>query len=229
MRQEALTALRFTGASKTHDAKIIASLMKIAEGKDTNLARTALYTLGTRKLPPSVATKLEKLATHPEAERARFAIEQLGRQDNNEAIKALVGILCTQDRSRADLAAEALKGKKDAIPLLAKALMTIDDPDRAWMTQKVLKPHAGKLTKTQRTQLLERAVDRLAGGKKGWEAPLQVVRDASPDAAADGLRELAARLLKAKKTDHAAMVARVLCRTDQATNKDRYHLATLEL
>jgi len=162
-------------------------------------------------------------------ERARFAIEQLGRQGSSDATKALVTVLTTQDRVRAELAADALKKNKDAAPLLAKALLIAEDPDRAWMMQKVLRPLAGKLTKPQRTQLLQRAVERLSAGKKGWEAPLQVVRDASPEAAADGLRELSAKLLKSKKAEQAMMVARVLCRTEQASNEDRYRLAVVEL
>ena len=229
VREEALTALRFVKASKSEQAKLAQALLEVAEEGEAPLARAALLTLGNLELGDSVAQKLGDLATHTELERARFAIEQLGRQDGPEALKVLVSILSVQDRTRAELAGDALKKRKEAAPLLARALEKIEDPDRAWLMQKVLRPNAAALDKATRLRLVEAAVDHLAAGKRGWEAQLQVVRDADPGAVAEALRELTLSFMKAKKPDRAMMVARVLCRSDQASQDDRFLCAALEL
>ncbi|OGQ77185.1 MAG: hypothetical protein A2289_20985 [Deltaproteobacteria bacterium RIFOXYA12_FULL_58_15] len=101
--------------------------------------------------------------------------------------------------------------------------------DRARTIRSALAPHAASLTKSQHADLLQSAVDALAKGERGLEAPLQILRDASPKALAEGLRGVATRLIKGRKLDQATTVARLLCRSDQTTGDDRYLLAKLEL
>ncbi|MEE8409476.1 MAG: HEAT repeat domain-containing protein [Myxococcota bacterium] len=229
IRSEALSALRLARGSKLHETKAINALLKIAESEATELARTALYTLGSLELPPSSAARFEKLAAHPDLKRARFAIEQLGRDVSVQTTNALVGIISTLDRVRSEMAANALEGRKGAAGKLAAALAKIDDPERARVVQRAMGPIASQLTKQQRLQLLQRAIDRLAAGKPAWEPLLRVVRDADPKVAASALRDLVTKLSKTKKTDKALVVARVLCRSEQASNDDRFRLAVLEL
>jgi len=205
-------------------------LLECAESPDRTLAQTALHTLGSLNLPATanVTKKLEALVAHPDLERARFVIDQLGRQGGADAAKVLVKLLGSVDRRRAELAAHALAGKEEAVPLLAKALLETKDADRGWMIRNVLRPLAKKISPQVRKQLLEDALEKIGGAERGWEAMLDVVRDADPDAVAKSLRELGAKLRK-KGDDKAATVLRLLCKTDRATDDDRYMLASLDL
>ena len=230
VRQEALIALRFTLADKKDAPKVVDVLLECASSPDRTLAHTALHTLGSLNLPSSAAvTKhLEQLVGHPDLERARFVIDMLGRQGGADAAKVLVKLLGSMDRRRAELAAQALTGKEEAVPLLAKALLETEDADRGWMIRNVLRPSAKKLSPATRKQLLEQAMEKVGDGKRGWEALLDVVRDSDPDAVATALRDLGLKLRK-KGDDKASTILGLLCRSDRATDDDRYMLASLEL
>jgi hypothetical protein len=141
----------------------------------------------------------------------------------------LVHAVCTLERKRAEIAATALTGRDDAVTPLTKALLETKDVDRAWLLRNVLRPAAKKVPAALRKQLLEEAIDRLGDGSRGWEALLDVVRDADADGVATAVRALAQKLRKAKNDDKAAAVFGLLCRSDRATDDDRYALASLEL
>lgn len=230
VRQEAIIALRFALGSGKATAKVIDVLVKAAEAADRTLAQTALHTLGSLKIGDDVVRRLAKLTLHPDFERARFVIEMLSRLGGQEAAKALTNVLTTtQDRRYGEAAAAGLMGKEDAVPALAKALLETKVPDRAWMLRNVLRPSAKKIGAAVRKQLLEAAVAKLGAGEQGWEAPLDIARDADPDAAAEAVRALAAKLKRGGKDDKARAVYGVLCKSDRSTDDDRYALASLEL
>jgi hypothetical protein len=127
------------------------------------------------------------------------------------------------------MAAQMLTGKEAAAPLLAKALLGTKDVDRAWILRNVLRPMATKVAPAVRKQLLETAMKKLGDGERGWEALLDVVRDADPDGVAQALRALAAKLRRSGAADKALTVIRLLCRAERATDEDRYALVSLEL
>jgi HEAT repeat protein len=230
VRQEALIALRFAlGQKKADEKKVVSALLDAAEALDRTLAHTALHTLGSLALPPGMAKRVEKLATHPDFERARFVLEMLGRQKDAEATRVLVHAACSLERKRAEIAATALSGREDAVAPLTKALLETKDVDRAWLLRNVLRPSAKKISPALRKQLLEESLERLGDGNRGWEALLDVVRDADADGVATALRALAHKLRKAKNDDKAAAVFGLLCRSDRATDEDRFALASLEL
>ncbi len=230
VRQEALIALRFAlGERKADEKKVVTALLDAAEAEDRTLAHTALHTLGSMALPPGMAKRVERLAVHPDSDRARFVLEMLGRQPDTEATRLLVHAACTLERKRAEIAATALGGREDAVAPLAKALLETKDADRAWLLRNVLRPSAKKIASALRKQLLDEGMARLADGARGWEALLDVVRDADADGVATAVRALAEKLRRAKNDDKAAAVYGLLCRTDRATDDDRYALASLEL
>jgi hypothetical protein len=148
-----------------------------------------------------------------------------------EAARVLTKVLVTtSDRRYAEAAAAGLTGKEDAVPALAKALLEATNPDRAWVLRNVLRPTAKKISSATRKQILEAALDRLADGERGWEALLDVARDADADAVAEGLRTLAQKLRRsANKEERARSVYQILCKSDRATDDDRYAYAALEL
>jgi len=231
VRQEAIIAFRFALQGDKPSAKVIDTLVKAAEAADRTLAQTALHTLGSLQVAEETAKRLEKVALHADVERARFVIEMLGRMGGHEAARVLTKVLVTTaDRRYAEAAAAGLTGKEDAVPALAKALLETDNPDRAWVLRNVLRPTAKKIASGTRKQILEGAMERLGGGERGWEALLDVARDADPEGVADGLRALALKLRRGTgKEERARSVFQILCKSDRATDDDRYALASLEL
>lgn len=229
LRQEAILALRFTlGEKKSGSAKTVGALIDAAADVDPMVAQAALLTLGSLEVSAEHAKRMEKLLDHPEIERARFVIEQLGRQKNADAAKLLVRTLSGADKKRAELAASALAGNEHAVMPVAKALLEAKDPDRRWLMRTVIRPLAAKIPAALRRELLEKAIERLSEGERGFEAYLDVARDADADGAAEALRALATKLKK-KDEDRARIVYGILCRSDRATDDDRYQRAVLEL
>jgi HEAT repeat protein len=231
VRQEAIIAFRFALQGSKPSARVVETLVKAAEADDRTLAQTALHTLGSLEVSEETAKRLEKVAVHADFERARFVLDLLGRMGGAEAARVLTRVLVTtKDRRYAEAAAAGLSGKDDAVPALAKALLETDDPDRAWVLRKVLGPSAKKLTTATRKAILAAAIEKLADGERGWEALLDVARDADGDAVAEALRGLAEKLRRGKgKEERARSVYQILCKSDRATDDDRYALASLEL
>jgi hypothetical protein len=234
VRREAVIALRFAGASPGPLAsRLAAVLLDAARAEDALLAQAALMTLGGLRLSADHEKKLLRLVDHPELERSRFVIERLGAQRDADAGRLLAGIVArTADRRRAELAARALEGNGAAAQPLARALLEVEDADRAWLAAGVLRGIAEHVSAAARTQLLESAMARLEAGDAGWEAPLAVARQADPAAASDALRKLAEKLRKSKaagKAERAVAVLSVLCHGDGAEDEDRYRLAAMSL
>ncbi len=229
VRKEAIIAFRFALTKTKASAKVTDALVECAGAPDGALAITALHTLGSLDLGPDGPKRLAKLAAHPDFERARFVIEHLGRLGGPDACRTLVSIVTSSDKRYAELATQAIAGKEEAVQALARAVLETKDRDRAWTIRNVLRPMAKKVTPALRKELLAVAMDRLRDGELGWEAALDVVRDADPDGTAEALRALAGKLRKGKNEDKAAVVLRLLAKTDRATDDDRYELAILEL
>jgi HEAT repeat protein len=229
VRQEAIIAFRFALQKDKPSAKVIETLVKAAEAQDRTLAQTSLHTLGSLQVTEDTAKRLEKLALHADFDRARFVLELLGRMGGNEAARVLTKVLTsTTDRRYAEAAANGLSGKEESVPALAKALLETTNPDRAWVLRNVLRPTAKKISPALRKQILEEAMARLGKGERNYEAHLDVARDADPDGVAEALRGLASRLRK-KDENKSRVVLAILCKSDRATDEDRYTLASLEL
>ena len=138
-------------------------------------------------------------------------------------------MLTRLDRRYAEAAANALVGKEDAAPVLARALLETQDGDRAWALRNVLRPLAKKLPVALRKELLAHATERLAAGERGWEAALDVVRDADPDAVSDALRAMAHKFARARNAEKAESVLAVLTKGERSLPEDRYLMASLAL
>ncbi len=229
VKQEALISLRFAMGDSKGDPKVIGALLDAAESTDRSLAHAALHTLSTLEVPGTAMKRLEKLLSHEDQERARFALAYLASQKSEAATKSLITALSTLPRARAELAAEALAGRADAATALAKLMLETTDPDRAWLVRKVLAPIAKQVPSALRKQLVEEAMDRLAKTGRNWEALLDVARDADPAGATDALRAAAQKLKKGGHDERAASVLAIVCKTDKATDDDRVQLAALEL
>jgi hypothetical protein len=211
--------------------EVVDAIVDAAEADDRTLAQAALMTLGTLPLSNRLASRLAKLARHPDGDRARFAIEQLGRLGGGAATGALVEVVRTAERRRAEAAAQALHGKAAAATPVAEALLEEQDADRAWLLRGILKGDAGpkSVAAAVKKKLLAHALAGLEGGDRGWESAFEVAREGDAAAAALALRDLAQKLKKAKKVDRAETALHLLSRTEHATDDDRYALASAAL
>jgi hypothetical protein len=75
-------------------------------------------------------------------------------------------------------------------------------------------------------------MERLAADGRGYEAYLDIARDADPKAALEALRTLFAKLDRSSKDaseDRALLVLRLICKSEGATDDDRYLLVSREL
>jgi HEAT repeat protein len=236
VRQEAVIALRWFCGEGAHAHEAVAGeaidvLVEAAEGQDRMIAQAALMGLASVELPAKHAARIARLATHPDLERARIAIEKLARQPGMEVTRALVEILAASvaagvDRRRGELAGRALEGRKDAGPAIAAALAAATDADRANALRQALRPHLETLAPAMKKKLVQVALERVASGE-GWQAHADVARELDPKAFAEGLREQVAKLAKSRKDVRS--VLGLLVRTDGATNEDRYRYASLVL
>ncbi len=229
VKKEAIIAFRFALRGDRASPKVVDALTSAAESEDRTLAQTALHTLGTLALSPDSIRKLGRLLSSPDPERVRFVIDLLGRVPGGDAAKLLVDVLTRLDRRYAEAAANALFGKEDAAPVLARALLETQDGDRAWALRNVLRPLAKKLPVALRKELLAHATERLAAGERGWEAALDVVRDADPDAVSDALRAMAHKFARARNAEKAESVLAVLTKGERSLPEDRYLMASLAL
>ncbi|MBM4376188.1 MAG: HEAT repeat domain-containing protein [Deltaproteobacteria bacterium] len=224
IRQEALIALRFTFKTERPEAKIVNALVAAASDADRALAQAALITLAGIPLPARAAERLEPLLAHPDLERARFVIDMLAHRQTEEATLQLVEVLGSLELRRAELAARALVGRKEAAHPLTDLLLATRDVARARLVARVMDGLVGELKPASHRKLLETSMTRLEASDMTWQPLFEVAHLADPIAAGNAMRELHAKVAK-RKPDLALDVLRQLCRTDQATREDRFALA----
>jgi len=234
VREEAIVALRFTARGKA-GARVATTLAELAERAPAELARPALYSMASLELPPTLVPRLKKLALGAEAERALLAIERLAQIATPAGADALAGVLtATQDRMRAEAAANAVVARPEGPQALARALLAVRDGERAALLARLLRPRIRALAdgapagKKLAKALLANALSRIGDGQPA-DALLPLAREIDRDAAGAGLRALAGRLQKRKDGDAALAVLRLVGHAGDATPDDGYALAAAEL
>jgi hypothetical protein len=234
VREEAIVALRFTARGKT-GGRVAAALVELAERAPAELARPALYTMASLELPPALVPRLKKLALGGEPERALLAIERLAQIATPAGADALAGVLtATQDRMRAEAAANALGGRPEGPLAIGRALLAVRDGERAALLARLLRPRVraladgGAAGKKLAKALLANTLARIGDGQPA-DALLPLAREIDRDAAGSGLRALAVKLQKRKDGDAALAVLRLVGHAADATPDDGYALAAAEL
>jgi HEAT repeat protein len=228
VREEAVIALRLLGG-KALSASAVEVLVTLAEKAPLRVARAALYSLASGGVPVKLARRMGKLAGHAEAGRALIAIELLAGIPGPQAADALARTLIgTDERARAEAAANALARRPEAATALAGALVATKDRDRAEMVAHLLRPHLDKVERRSARLIVDSAVARIEAEDPGAESVLQVARTVDGEGTARALRALAAGL-KRRKPEQALRVLRVLGRSREAAPDDGYALAALEL
>lgn len=229
VRQEALIALRFTlGGAKGGklDTKLINALVAAAEDDDRALAQTALITLAGLELPARTAGRLHPLLEHPDADRAKFVIDMLAHRKSADAAELLVQVLCEGEMRRARLAADALRGRTDAVDGLVDAVTGDHDKERSRLIARTLQPMIGEMKTGHQQKLVNAVTSRLEKGEPGWQSPLELIREANPDKTAKALKALYEKLKRRKPPERATAVLRMICRGEMASHEDRYELAS---
>lgn len=228
VRQEALIALRFTMAEGA-SAETVKALVGAAGATDRALAQTALMTLAGLDLPAALAPALAELALHEELDRARIAIDKLGSLGGGKATETLVEIVARGDKRRAELAADAVEDRGDAVAPLARLLASTEEEERARLVRNVLRSRVAELTPAMRKTIAAAGIAKLVAGREGWEPALALASERDPKATGLELSAEAARLRRGKKGDAEERVLRALMKTGQASDDDRYRVASLAL
>ena len=219
-----------TKTSAKASAALVSALVQLAEKGPAPVARAALYSLVGLPLAPAQVKKIGRLAAHPESERAQIAIDLSGRTPGPASAEALASVLLeTDERARAEAAAQALGERPEAPAALAGALLATDDRDRAEMLSRLLRPQLAKLEKGWKRKLITRAAALEEVGSPAADVVVHLARTLDANGTADALRDLATKLRKARKPEQALRVLRTLGRTREAAAEDGFQLAALEL
>ncbi|MEQ9325102.1 MAG: HEAT repeat domain-containing protein [Polyangiaceae bacterium] len=229
VRQEALIALRFTlGGAKGGklDTKLVNALVAAAQDDDRALAQTALITLAGLELPARTAGRLHPLLEHPDADRAKFVIDMLAHRKSADAAELLVRVLAEGEMRRARLAADALRGRADAVDDLVVAVTGDHDKERSRLIGRTVQPLLGELKTGHQQKLINAVTSKLEKGEPGWQTPLELIREANPDKTAKALKALYDKLKRRKPAERATAVLRMICRGEMASHDDRYELAS---
>jgi HEAT repeat protein len=234
VREEAIVALRFTARGKA-GARVAAALLDLVEKASPELARPALYSMASLELPTGLIPRLKKIALGSEAERALLALERLAQIATPAAADALAGVLAaTPDRVRAEAAANALGARPEGPHALARALLEVDDAERAGLLARLLRPRVRALAESGAAgrklakAVLTKVIGRVGDGEAA-DALLPLAREIDRDAAGEALRELAAKLQKRKDGGAALALLRLVGHATDATPEDGYALAAAEL
>ena len=234
VRQEALIGLRFAtahgrGAKGPNASTVLKVLVRAAAEPDRALAQTALMTLVALEVPPAHASAICELAMHRELDRARMAIDKLRSIEGTQASETLVDIVARADKRRAELAADALEDRDDALRPLAKLMATVTELERAKLVRRALEPRLDRLTAAQRKAILNASVARLVAGEDGYGPGLDLIARRDPKKTHDRLREEAQKLRRRKKLDAESRVLSALIERGGGTDADRFRRAAIAL
>lgn len=254
VRQEAAIALRFALKDSAADAQVVEALLDAASGEELALARTAVDTLAGLTFGPKAIPKLRALALHRDPDRALFAVRKLAADASPPALKVLVDAVLGGTREVSVAAADALTAltSPECTSACLAGVLETSITDRALLLVDVLKPRVAATAPANGTggagvgaraakkppeglpkgigaKLVDATITRLERDGRGYEATLALARVAAPEATAEALRDLAAKLKKQKKDERAAHVLILLTHSTGATDDDRVRLALLAL
>ena len=177
------------------------------------------------------AKRLEKLALHPDFDRARFVLELLGRMGGNEAARVLTKVLVVDDRSPLRRGRRERPRRQGGRRPRAREGAARDDEPRSRVGPPQRAPPDGE------EDLAARCASR--SSRRRWNASARAsatTRRTStsratpiPTRVAEALRALAATPPQEGREQVARRPLQILCKSDRATDEDRYALASLEL
>ncbi|MBX7100181.1 MAG: HEAT repeat domain-containing protein [Myxococcaceae bacterium] len=222
VRTEAATALRFAlsqGASK----KAMRKLMELLAGGEALVARAARDSLTVLPVGAEFAEELAELCVSPDVDVALWAINHLGAlaKDSKLAVKTLLPVARSADRTRAEAAAKVVATLKGGTALLVEALADAEEEVGAQVLAEVLNPLAQTLDKKQVKALLAAAAARFKSSFAVAKRQLEPVRNADGAAWGELLREQAKAYAK-KDPVKAEAISQLLGRSMVATPEDRF-------
>ncbi len=229
VRMESIIALRFALQGQREADDVARALFVLLEGEDATLGQVAMDTLANLLLPKTLHARLVDLANTAGYARGRFAIAKLQESDDKAAKTALLKIVADGHPKAAEAAAAALAGEDSILVPLCTALSQVEHAERAvWLTQ-ILLPQVDKLKAPQKKKVLDAALAAAEAGTPGYESLLKAARAIDEEKVAAGLRALADKLRKRKKSDKAAAILSLLERSEHSTVEDKFKLGLLEL
>jgi HEAT repeat protein len=228
VRSEALIALRFA-LSRNRDApEVVKTLLPLLLDDDPKVARTALDTLGNLELPKTAVPTLVKVALGEDAELAKTAIARLGAM-GADAAEALIEVALEAQPIRAQVALALMGDSDEARSSLLTAFVGAKKESDAEKMAIFLRPYARRMGESEREILAKTARSRLHKEQPGADAVLALLLEADPERFAKVLRAEAESATEGRKAQAARALYTQLCRSEHATDDDRFALARLEL
>ncbi len=228
VRRHALGGLRGLELAGPAARAVGKELAPYLDDSDETIVRQVLEVLG-RLSAAGVEAPWEKLMTSPHPSARAAAARQLASSDTAAANRALLQLLRHEDTQLQEIAAGALSAHPGAARMLAEALADEESAEAAWRLAKILKPHAGTVDPKLMKRLTGLAARDLASGAPRYEALLYFLRNASPAATEDVLREAGLDHRAAGRWTQGVECLRRIVHSERFDDEARYALSVCNL
>lgn len=228
VRRHALGGLRGIELAGPAARAMAKELTPYLEDSDEVIVKQVLDVFG-RLSAAGVQAPWEKLMRSPHPAARAAAARSLASADTAAANRELLRLLRHEDTQLQEIAAGALAAHSGAAPLLAEALAAESDAEAAWRLAKILKPHAAAIDARLLKRLTILAARDLASGAPRYEALLYFLRNASPAATEDVLREAGLAHAAAGRWSQGVECLKRLVHSERFDDESRYALSACNL
>ncbi|MBN1673922.1 MAG: HEAT repeat domain-containing protein [Kiritimatiellae bacterium] len=229
VRRHALIGLKNLEYTGTTAKSVATQVLGYLEDSDPDIVRNALDVI--RRLPATGISEPQwrKLLKSQNAGVRAFAARQLADVDTAANNRLLLDLLKHEDTDVQEIAARALSGHKNAVPLLLEGLDAEPDVQAVWRLVKILKPQSEAVDAKARRKFAAFTARELQTGKPKAEALLYFLRNVDPAGAEALLLETGTKCMRAKKWAQAVECLRRLIHAEGFDDKTRYALSVCNL
>jgi len=204
VRLAAVAALRRPLAAAKSTDEAVRALLELADDPDPTLARAAVDTLRSLKMPSGATAQLMKLSEGRHAEARKFAVESLGRSGSQKVVSSLIAHLQGDDPAAREAAIKSLSHMEGtAKPLLKLLKDGCDSPDLVGVVCRLLRRHEDELKPADRKSIAEMTVQCMEQGGPTTGALLELLAAVEPKSYAQVLLDRALAHKKAKRHEQA--------------------------
>jgi len=232
VRRAALTAMITVmplARGRRKDAAVEKLLGYLAEDDEDGVTRPALRVLHDIAIPSALSKSLEALVEAPSASVRAYALGHLGQQATPRSLGTLVGQLLSGAHPVREAAKQALSGKPEAAPHLAKALLDTKDPDRLRDVSDLLRVVSDKLKGKDARAACEGILDRADEGDDDPRPMIEAACTAMPEPFLEALRDRVRKKRRGRKLAEAVELLTAAERCPAFGDEERYLLAVLGL
>lgn len=213
VRLAALAALRRPLAASRSTDDAVMTILGYADDPDPTLARAAIDTLRSVKIPEKASGALMKLTEGRHAEARKFALEALGRSGDQKVIKRMLSHLNGDDPTAREAAERSLARMEGATSALLKELKSSEDTDLVRVLCRLLRRHAERLKPAAHKTITELTITALEQDLATADPLLDLLGAVEPESFAN---VLLARAVTHKKAKRHSQAFTLLSRLDSA-------------